>query len=207
MPYTPLTPPSDGDVLTATFLNALTANIEYLYGLIQSGINQPFASLRVIADLTAANNQWVAQHKHRYLHYKARLLANDNDDLDIFVDNGGAYAKRVYHDGTTRSATYTYSGYIDLDDPESWSDWIGAWDSGTGYNEHDIVSDGGIYWQSLQNGNTNHQPPNASWWQSLGSAGNFLTAGNYYYIYAATNLSASPQFVLDYIQESDSTTL
>ena len=203
------TPPTfaDASILTATQLNILSGDIEYLYGIVGATINVPFASHRRIDNFTATNNQYIAQHKARYLHFLARLLANDNDDLDIFIDNGGTYAKRVYHDGASRSATYTYTGYVDLDDPESWSDWIGAWSGATTYNEHDIVSDGGIYWASLQNGNTNNQPPNATWWQSLGSAGAFLTLGNYIKLYIVTNLSASPQFVLDYLLESPETTL
>lgn len=198
------TPPtfSSGAILTAAQLTILSDDLEFLYGLTASGINAPFASLRVTANLTSTNNQWLIRNLHRYLHYKARLLANDNNDLDIFY-NG----VRVYHDGTARSATYTYSGYVDLNTPSGWSDYIGTWSSVTTYNRHAIVVSSGVYYASKQNSNLNHAVSDTAWWTNLGAAGAFVTANSLYTLYVATNLSASPQFVVDYLLESDQTTI
>ena len=198
-----VTPPTfaDADILTATQLNTLSADLEFLHGIVGGTINVPFASHRRIDNFDVTNNQYLIQHLNQYLHYKARLLANDNADLDIYY-----FGVRVFHDGTTRSAVYTYSGYIDLYDPSGWSDYIGTYAGGTTYQEHDIVLDGGVYYASLQNGNTGHATSDGAWWRSLGATGN-LTPGDYYYLYITTNLSASPQFVLDYLLESSETTL
>lgn len=199
-----VTPPvfADAAVLTATQLNTLSQDIEFLYGIVGGTINVPFASHRRTDNFAVTNNQYLIQHLNRYLHYKARLLANDNNDLDIFY-----FGVRVYHDGTTRGTGYTYSGYVDMENPESWSDWIGAYAGGTTYGEHDVVSAASVYYASKQNGNIGHAVTDTAWWRLLEAAGMMLTPGSYYYLYITTNLAASPQFVLDYLLESDQTTL
>lgn len=187
----------------------MSDDISFLQGIIGGGINVPFASHRRTDNFAVTNNQYLVQHLNQYLHYKARLLANDNNDLDIFY-NGA----RVYHDGTTRNAAYTYSGYIDLNDPGTWSDWIGAWTTATGYGEHDLVGNGGVYYRctNAHTSGTDADEPGvganwANYWASLGVGGAFAAAGSYYYLYITTNLTASPQFVLDYLLESSETTL
>ena len=42
---------------------------------------------------------------------------------------------------------------------------------------------------------------------NLGAAGAFATANALYVVYVTTNLSGSPEFVMDYLLESDQTTL
>mgnify|MGYP004702140865 CR=1 FL=1 len=176
--------------------------MEFLYSLAASGLNPPFASLRTVANLTSANNQWLIRHLHRYLHYKARLVGGDNADLDLYY-NG----VRVYHDGTARSAAYAYSGYVDLSTPSGWADYIGTYAGGTTYGEHDVVVSSGTYYASKQNANTGNAVSDTAWWSNLGAAGAFATANALYVVYVTTNLSGSPEFVMDYLLESDQTTL
>ena len=66
------TPPtfSSGAILQAAQLNVLSADIEYLYGIVQR-VNIPFSALVTTGvGLTSANNLWYVGHQHRYLHYK-----------------------------------------------------------------------------------------------------------------------------------------
>lgn len=104
------TPPtfSDGSALSASQLNILSQDLEYLYGIVQTA--QPaFPSHFFNQDLTSSNNGWAIRYQHRYFHYKMKLLTNQNKNLHLFV-NGTDYTL----DSTTRSSPYTYSGYIDV---------------------------------------------------------------------------------------------
>lgn len=149
MPYT--SPPnfSDGAILTATQLNNLSDNIEFLYGVVQ-GVNVPFSSLRTEGiELTSANNQWTVRHLHRYLHYRMRQITGTSSNVKIYY-NG----QTVFEDGGTRNAPYTWSGYIDLNS-----------------------SPGG------------------------------LTIGNVYDIYVTNDFAAGNVFSVDYLLESDGTSI
>lgn len=106
MAYT--TPPTfaDTNVLTATQLNTLSGNQEFLYSLV-NGINIPFTSETMTG--SGDSRHWEFRRRVRYLHYKIRVTTNDTDRLRISVN--GNYE---FDDGVNRSAPYTYSGYIDL---------------------------------------------------------------------------------------------
>jgi len=207
----------NGNVLTAAQLNILSDDVEYLYGLV-SGVNIPFNSITTTINLRSNNNQWLLRHAYQYLHYKARVTANDNDDFDIFITQSGGYDIKVYTDSTTRSATYTYSGYIDLEDCTTWVSpasgdddiYQGVYAGGTTYDQYDIVAydDGGgtDYYYSNTGGNTGNTPSAGLPWVNLGDA-NFWTDGARYQMYVYTNLNSSYTFTLDYLLESDQTSL
>jgi hypothetical protein len=208
MPFT--TPPTfaDAAILSAAQLNILSDDISWLFGLV-GGPNLPFNSLASgIVNLSSSNNSWLLRHRHRYLHYLVRLTANDNNDLDLFY-NG----VRVYHDETDRAAQYTYTGYVDLHDPETWSDWIGAWALTTGYSVNDVVSNGGTYFACIQahTSSAGDEPGvGGSWtsyWVTLNAAGDFATVGTFYRLYVDTNLQNSGEVTVDYLIEADGTTL
>ncbi|OPX80441.1 MAG: Carbohydrate binding domain protein [Methanosaeta sp. PtaB.Bin039] len=52
--------------------------------------------------------------------------------------------------------------------------WEGAWDSGTTYSAGDGVTNDGAAYVSIQDSNTNHEPPNATWWARIGGDLDFL---------------------------------
>lgn len=196
---------SNGNVLTAAQLNILSDDVEFLYGLVGGGINTPFASLPTVTNLTSANNQWLFYHINNNFHFLVRLISDDNNDLEIFY-NG----QRVYHDSTNYSGAHTYSDYIDLDDPESWSDWSthngGTFDVAHSYNDHEVVISAGVYYQSNEGSNLGNTPPDPKW-DTLGAAAAFVTAGNYYYTYVTTDLANGGLIIVDYLLESDATSL
>lgn len=66
MAYTALSTKADGDILTATHLNAVAGNIEFLYGVVQ-GTNAPFHSH--YATLSSDDAYYALIHRHDYLLY------------------------------------------------------------------------------------------------------------------------------------------
>jgi len=102
------TPPvfNSGDVLSSANLNIISQNLEFFWGLV-SGVNQPFTGEKMSGSGTS--RPWTFRRQGRYLHYKCQILNGTSDELDIRVDGTAEYT-----DATNRSATYTWSGYIDL---------------------------------------------------------------------------------------------
>lgn len=78
MPYTSLPTLTDGSVLSASTLNAISANQEYLYGQSRR-VNTPFISYRKFTELINADDVfWTITHRLRYFHFKA----NSQDTAD-----------------------------------------------------------------------------------------------------------------------------
>jgi hypothetical protein len=109
VPYTPLSIPADGNVLSASTLNTLNANAEFLYSLI-SGVNTPFATHSFDGTPDPETSRpYIMRRQARYLHVRVDLTSNDVSDFDILIDGVS-----VYNDGTNRSASYTWEIAIDL---------------------------------------------------------------------------------------------
>lgn len=106
MPYT--TPPTfaDGNVLSATELNTLSEDVEFLYS-ITHGMNIPFTSETRTS--TGDTRHWQFRRRVRYLHYKIRSTQNDTSRVRINVNGNWEF-----DDPTNRIGAYTWSGYIDL---------------------------------------------------------------------------------------------
>ncbi len=97
-----VTPPTftTGAVLTATQLNTLSDDLEYLHGFV-SGANPAITAVQLAADGDAYA---LIRHMHRYLWVQYAA----NDDVRIYYD-----ATEVYHDGAPAG---TREGHvIDLD--------------------------------------------------------------------------------------------
>lgn len=203
MAYT--TPPTfvNDTKLTATDLNILSNDIEYLHGLV-TGVNLPVGSLRITNDnLTSTNNQWLLRHANRYLHYKLRLVGGTNDSLSIYYDG-----IRVMYDASTRNAAYTYSGYVDLESPSTWPGYSAtAWSSGTTYDEGVILVSSGTYYWSKASSNLNHALSDTTWWRNLGAAGTFPAVGSWYQLYFTTDRDGNMELSADYLLEADGTSL
>lgn len=99
----------DAAVLSASDLNILSDNTEFLHGLV-SGVNTPFAKVEYTSDWDDTDTKWEMVHSAQYLHFKARLTMTDVTSFQIWVAG-----VKVYEDTTQRAAVYTYQGYVDLD--------------------------------------------------------------------------------------------
>lgn len=106
MAYT--TPPtfSNGSVLTATQLNTLSGDVEYLYS-VTHGMNIGFTGEEKTTD--GYCRPYTYRRRARYLHYKIRVTAASVHELRINVNGNDELT-----DTTERSSGYTYSGYFDL---------------------------------------------------------------------------------------------
>lgn len=109
MAYSPVAIPADGAVLPASVLNGLADNAAFLYALV-SGINTGFTTYSFDGSPDPETSRtYVFRRQARYLHFRVDLLTNDVSDFDVLVDGTSEY-----NDPTNRSATYSYTGYIDL---------------------------------------------------------------------------------------------
>lgn len=108
MAYVPLASKSDGDVLTAAYLNQLADNAAFLAG-IAAAVNIPF-----VGETTVAGGNFTykyrLRHTHRYLHYYIAQITSTSDNIDIYYDGGS-----IFNDGGDRTATYAWQSYVDLD--------------------------------------------------------------------------------------------
>jgi hypothetical protein len=102
------TPPTfaDGNVLSASQLNILSDNCEFLYSVI-SGINIPFTGETMTG--SGDSRIYTFRRQGRYLHYKFRQTSGDSDEVDIRIDGNIEYT-----DATNRTSPYTWTGYEDL---------------------------------------------------------------------------------------------
>lgn len=210
---------ADAAILTAAQLNILSDDVEYLYGLV-SGVNTPFNSITTTSNLRSNNNQWLLRHAYQYLHFKARTVAGTNDDFDIFITHPVGNDIRVYEYSSSQA---TYSGYIDLEDLTTWTTaasgdadiYRGVWVTSTSYGEYDIVAHddgGGTDYYVCPSGESHTSGTFATdlaagKWINLGTSTNLWTDGTRYQMYVYTNLNGSYTFTVDYLLESDATSL
>jgi len=100
-----VTPPTftTGNILTATNLNTLSDDIEFLYGL-ANGVNLGF-DIGVFT--VTAEKTWYIQHKHRYLHYIYTVGSDPCNEIQVYYD-------ATLVNETLSTAEGSFSGYIDL---------------------------------------------------------------------------------------------
>ncbi len=123
---------------------------------------------------------------------------------------------RLFHDNVQRSAAYTYEGYINIDDVTTWVTgttpgsgtgdiYQGAWSAGA-YNQYDIVLHGGHYWYAETG--TNEEPTGTPTdWQDFSTSVSLFGVGQRFQQYVVTNVDTTFVFVVDYMMESDETSL
>ena len=94
---------TNGNILTATNLNTLSDDIEFLYGLAH-GVNLGF-DIGVFT--VSAAKTWYIQHKHRYLHYKYHVGSDPADAIHLDYGTELNVAEPSVAEGS-------YTGYVDL---------------------------------------------------------------------------------------------
>lgn len=97
---------ASGAILSATSLNALSDDIEYLYGFV-SGANPALTSVLLDIDGDA---MYIVRHMHRYLwcRYDA------NADVKIYYSADGVNWTQVYHDGAPQGVANGEQHVVDL---------------------------------------------------------------------------------------------
>lgn len=110
------TPPtfSDGAILSASQLNILSDNVEYLYSLLNRP-NMPFVKGTLSAGGGATTAvYWGVWHVHRYLKYKIAVSGGNTDSMRMTYYANGAGGNLI-NDGIDRASGYVWEGSIDLD--------------------------------------------------------------------------------------------
>jgi len=100
-----------GDILSASYLNALTQNTEYLYGAAK-GRNFPFQGYsHVDFTIDASKVYWYIRHRRFYLYYKMAVDA-DLDYIRIKVSDGTTTTTLFANE--TPGSTHTFEAFIDV---------------------------------------------------------------------------------------------
>lgn len=106
------TPPtfSDGSTASATQLNILSDDLEYLKGITDTP-NSPFPSITVTDD-----GDWDFWFRHQmdYLHYYAYVDNTQSNRFEISIYNSAGAEVADFTDTNSHAAPYTYSGYINV---------------------------------------------------------------------------------------------
>ena len=190
MPYTSISTIATGDTLTASYLNTLSDNAEFVYGLANRA-NTGFASRRTsTAAFDSTSAIWYFRHRLRYLHYRITMTHSPNH-------------VRVFYGGTLRYAASSvaatsYTGYIDLYDlttlPAQYSPV--AWASGTTYDKDtltsgDIVTNGGVYYRCTTDhtSGASTKPGVGASWTSNWTPVYVPAVGTWYSAYATVGFS------------------
>lgn len=104
---------ADGDYLTATNLNILSDDIEYLHALAYQ-VNTGFFVAEILTDSggydTASN--WACKHFSDTFRYIVNVTAGTSDEFLIYAN--GNTSNVIYSDNNNRSAAYTWSGTADI---------------------------------------------------------------------------------------------
>jgi hypothetical protein len=207
MPYQTISTLSDGNVLSAAHLNLIADNIEFLKG-ISASPNVGFHSFRANQEtITSADAVWYIRHRNRYLHYK--ISANATPSYIRIFYNGVKFAS---HEAPASGTSF--SGYFDLTTWTGCPNYQGAWVTATGYQANrdgdgDIVLHGGAYYKCKSNhtsGAGSEPGVGGSWttyWDLLTLPG-LLTQCQ---MWVVVDFSASQQVTVEYLIESDGTSL
>lgn len=214
MPWDSIPTFVDGTVLTASALNRLSANQEFLHSLGNSA-NVPFNSHRSTqSTLDSADAQWFVRHRLDYLHYKVLSYGGNWD-----------YA-RVYYNGwkvaAGESAAASLSGSVDLTDPETWPNWLGAWALATDYEDDvngdgtdgngddgDIVSNDGAYYRCklAHTSAATDEPGTGVNWTTYWDLIDLPDVGDIVSIYVDVNFASATEVGVEYLFETDSASL
>lgn len=207
MPYTTITTFVDGNILTASQLNTLSGNQEFLHSLGNSAF-APFNSFRITAtSFDEADAVWWIRHRLPYLHNKTTLNAAGGPLYWRFFFNGTKY-------GEVASPGAGVTGYNDVTTFVSLPNLLGAWITATAYDDDtngdgDVVTSGGSYYKCIlshTSGATNEPGVGASWatyWTLLV----LPVIGQMYSAHIEVAYSSPNESTVEYMFQSDSTTL
>jgi hypothetical protein len=212
MPFVTIPTVAAGSILSAGYLNSLSDNQEFLYGLANQA-NIPFNSFAMSdQNFNADSAYWIMRHRNRYLHYK------------VTGETGWEYA-RIFMNGVKiagqEGGAVTLSGYFDLTSWAGLPNLVGAWASGVAYDETkydsgdngdnddgSVVTSGGQYYR-CKNDHTSSaatQPGVGASWATMWDLLVLPVIGGLYSLYASVNYTSTPKVTtVHYFLESDST--
>jgi len=214
MPFVTIPTVSTGQVLTASYLNLLSANISFVWGVANQS-NPPFNSFRSVhVTLDRDIMQWSIRHKVPYLHWKITSQGGAWNYARLYFDGVGGEGLKVGQGavGTSWQGSFNLASWAGL------PNLVGAWGSGVAYDDDvngdgdagnsddgSVVSEGGSYYRcKLAHTSAAGNRPNsgASWttyWDGL-----ILPAVNTMHnIWADVNFSSGTEVTVEFILETD----
>lgn len=101
MAYVAPTSVSDGNVLSASWLNVIADDIEYLYGLAAA----PIVAMNNIYTTTYQTTHYVAfQYRHQYMHIRYLIENDPAGSVDFYFWSGSGWIK-IAEDGSPAAGT------------------------------------------------------------------------------------------------------
>lgn len=103
---------ADGNILTASQLNILSANLEYLFGRLPA-LNPPFNShLYTSNGLIEGSAIWWFRYTHRYMHYKFSVDSGSfSNDLRLEINGNFTVIANTPTGPLTFEASVDMNGY------------------------------------------------------------------------------------------------
>lgn len=133
MPFTAIPTKADGDILTASYLNTLSDDVEFLHS-VANGANAPFNSNRGTDDTyDRTNAEWYIRHRLQYLHGKINSYGGPWEYARFYYAGFKVAGDEAAHE--------SLSFDVDLNDPTTWPNYVAAWALATAY-EDDVNGDG-----------------------------------------------------------------
>jgi len=216
MPYQTIPTVSTNQVLTATYLNLLAANIGFVYGVANQS-NTPFNSFRSThVTLDKDIMIWALRHKQQYLHWKITSQGAAWNYARLYFDGvGGSKGLKV---GAQEGAGTVWQGVFNFATWAGLPNLVGAWASGVAYesdkngdgnggngDDGSVVSEGAGYYRckaAHTSAAATRPGVGASWltvWDGL-TLPAVLTMHN---VWADVNFNAGTEVTVEFILETD----
>ena len=114
MTYRHLPTVATGDLLSAAWLNQLSDNVEYIYGIV-SNVNVPFY---VMPNLDGDTLTYYIRHREQYLHFRFRKSSGTISSVVLEFDGNDVSGPASYMtvDNALGGDAASYTGVVDLDD-------------------------------------------------------------------------------------------
>jgi len=199
MAYQAISSLSAGSTVTASYLNRLADNAEFIYDVMDQG-NTPFASYsrESVSSIDETDVLWRFRHRNRYLNYQIWSL--------------GYTHIRIYYNGVQVAGSESptagyYTGVADLEDITSWSNYEGGWLITTVYaggtGEADIVINDGTYYLCTADhtADASNEPGVGGSWTSYWAAIAEPVIGSIYTVHVDIGFDENRVGIVDYLME------
>lgn len=202
MPYSTLPTLSDGQILTASYLNSLSANQAFVFG-VANVANIPFNSFSKLDNHIDQNDMiWYIRHRLAFLHWQVKA-------------SGGSWTSaRIFYNGVKvadMGAGNLYTGTYNLASWAGLPNLLGAWASGVSYDngfngDGHVVTQGGAYYRCkvAHTSAASNQPGIGASWTTYWDLLTLPGIGTMCVIWVETSFGSNATTEVDYIVETDS---
>jgi hypothetical protein len=211
MPYTSISTVSDGQVLTASHLNTLSANQAFLYGLANQA-NIPFNTFRIAtaSGMSSTDAVWYIKHRLQHFHFKVscNVTTPDWDYVRIFY-NGVKVASNEAPGSTSFGQYWSTTSWASIPND------LGAWATSTAYDDNtagdgDVVSNDGEYYKCSDShtSGASTEPGVGASWETVWDLLTLPALGSMCTLWVTAGVGGGTRtLTVEYMIESDATSL